>query len=528
MKSKFHNTIIALALLALCTLNSELSTLKAQGTAFTYQGQLQNNGSPANGFYDFQFALYPNAAGSGSQVGGTVTNLAVDVTNGLFTTSLDFGPVLTGSPIWLAISVRTNGVGGYVGLTPLQPLSPAPYAIYSANAASALTAASANSVAAGNIVGTVSLAQLPGAVMTNNESGVNLAGAFSGNGGGLTNLQTTNLAGTLADSQLSTNIARLSVPNTNIQATGGPVVTSGFITSANVTNGGSGYTNAPLVTVTDVTGSNAVITASVVGGSVVGLAVQNPGSHYSAAATLTIAPPPSSAVQTFSTANIFNGANTFNSSSNSFVGSFTGNGGGLTNLIGNGGNLTNINAANLTGSNALPLSVLPANVAFLNSNQTFSGVNSFTTNIAIGVASTPERLEVDGTDTAFSPGCSIRIRNTSDPVGGFIGDGWEAIQFGMYNPSATSVGVIAAGAKRSLFGFDQSGKVGSLANSFGNPNYRNLLDDGDGNMSIAGNCYLPATTANAGIIYCGGSPVIHSYGSASIYVGAGAGNFTMT
>ena len=32
--------------------------LPAQGTAFTYQGQLQNNGSPASGAYDFTFALF--------------------------------------------------------------------------------------------------------------------------------------------------------------------------------------------------------------------------------------------------------------------------------------------------------------------------------------------------------------------------------------------------------------------------------------------------------------------------------------
>ena len=108
-------------------------------------------------------------------------------------------------------------------------------------------------------------------------------------------------------------------------------------------------------------------------------------------------------------------------------------------------------------------------------------------NVIIGGASNAvERFEVDGSDTAFSPGCSIRIRNTLDPIGGFIGDGWNALQFGLYNPSASSVGVIAAGAKRSFFGFDQSGKVGSLANNFASPSYRNVLDDGNGNMSIAG------------------------------------------
>ena len=38
-----------LMLLALSTFNPQLSTAFAQGTAFTYQGQLQNNGSPASG-----------------------------------------------------------------------------------------------------------------------------------------------------------------------------------------------------------------------------------------------------------------------------------------------------------------------------------------------------------------------------------------------------------------------------------------------------------------------------------------------
>lgn len=112
----------------------------AQGTAFTYQGQLQNNGSPANGNYDLQFSLF-NALTNGNQVGITVTNLAVGVTNGLFTTTMDFGPgIFTGNALWLQIGVETNGGGGnFTILGALQPLTPTPYAIYSANSASATT-----------------------------------------------------------------------------------------------------------------------------------------------------------------------------------------------------------------------------------------------------------------------------------------------------------------------------------------------------------------------------------------------------
>ena len=147
MKSKLRTMFVLPALLALCALHSALSTAEAQGTAFTYQGQLQNNGSPANGNYDFEFSLYTNAAGTGTQVGSTIPQPAIGVTNGLFTTSLDFGAVFTGNATWLAVSVRSNGSGdGFTALTPLQPVLPTPYAVF-ANTAS-------------NLSGTIALAQL--------------------------------------------------------------------------------------------------------------------------------------------------------------------------------------------------------------------------------------------------------------------------------------------------------------------------------------------------------------------------------
>jgi len=62
---------------------------RAQGTAFTYQGQLANNGLLANGSYDLTFSLFSASNGVG-QVGGTLTNSAVAVSNGLFTATLDF------------------------------------------------------------------------------------------------------------------------------------------------------------------------------------------------------------------------------------------------------------------------------------------------------------------------------------------------------------------------------------------------------------------------------------------------------
>ncbi len=178
-----------LAALAFC---ASLHQAAAQGTAFTYQGQLQNNGSPANGNFDFTFSLFNTNSTNTGQVGTTLTNLDVGVTNGLFTVTLDFGANFPGANRWLAIGVRTNGGSGFTALSPLQALTPTPYAIYSPNSGSA---ASASSVAASNISGTILPGQLAGTVLTNGGTNVTLTGTFSGNGGGLTSLAAWQLTG---------------------------------------------------------------------------------------------------------------------------------------------------------------------------------------------------------------------------------------------------------------------------------------------------------------------------------------------
>ena len=105
----------------------------AQGTAFTYQGRLNNNGAPANGSYDLSFALF-DAASAGLQPGNPLTNSPTLVSNGLFTVTLDFGNQFPGADRWLEIAVRTNGGGAFAALSPRQPLTPTPYAMFAANA----------------------------------------------------------------------------------------------------------------------------------------------------------------------------------------------------------------------------------------------------------------------------------------------------------------------------------------------------------------------------------------------------------
>ncbi|HNT25574.1 MAG TPA: hypothetical protein PKM21_14475, partial [Anaerolineales bacterium] len=79
--------ILALALVVASTgtaFAGNLSTAEAVSTAFTYQGHLSQAGKLYNGTCDMQFGLY-NALSAGSQVGGTLTQNAVAVTDGLFT-----------------------------------------------------------------------------------------------------------------------------------------------------------------------------------------------------------------------------------------------------------------------------------------------------------------------------------------------------------------------------------------------------------------------------------------------------------
>ncbi|HMD55401.1 MAG TPA: hypothetical protein VKJ65_12710, partial [Phycisphaerae bacterium] len=100
MKTKLHCYSLALALLALPTLNAAFSTVYAQGTAFTYEGQLQNDGAPASGTYNLTFTLFTNNTG-GVAIAGAVGTNGVIVANGLFSVIIDFGPdAFTGQTAW--------------------------------------------------------------------------------------------------------------------------------------------------------------------------------------------------------------------------------------------------------------------------------------------------------------------------------------------------------------------------------------------------------------------------------------------
>jgi hypothetical protein len=134
--------------------------------------------------------------------------------------------------------------------------------------------------------------------------------SFQFGNSGTSNTQVTETIGTTAGSTLTytktlsntpvvansitvtdgTNSWSQAVGNPGTGATATANTISGFVIGATITNGGSGYTSAPAVTITG-SGSGAAATATISGGVVTGITITSAGSGYTGGATITIAPP---------------------------------------------------------------------------------------------------------------------------------------------------------------------------------------------------------------------------------------------
>lgn len=156
----------------------------AQSSSFNYQGRLSDAGQGANGTYQFTFRLYDGAA-SGSQVGSTLIDVPVTVTNGIFSVDLDFGAAaFAGGDRFLDVSVRKAAGDPLVALTPRQKVGSAPYATRAsvANSADSFSGSLAGDVTgsqAGTVVNSVggqSAANIAGGVQAaNNATSANTA-----------------------------------------------------------------------------------------------------------------------------------------------------------------------------------------------------------------------------------------------------------------------------------------------------------------------------------------------------------------
>src|SRR5947199_8062126 len=102
MKAFIKNLFEMLALLA------GINQAAAQGTtAFTYQGQLRDSGTNANGTYTMTFKLY-DAISGGIQIGNDIPT-SPTLANGLFSVNLDFGAgAFNGTGRWLDITAQSG------------------------------------------------------------------------------------------------------------------------------------------------------------------------------------------------------------------------------------------------------------------------------------------------------------------------------------------------------------------------------------------------------------------------------------
>lgn len=211
-----------------------------------YQGRIAVGGTNFNGTGQFKFALV-NGAGTQTFWSNGVSAVSLSVTKGLYSVLLGdttianmanaIQPtVFTNSDVRLRVWFN-DGVSGLQQLTPDQRLAASGYALMANVADGSVTS---NKLAAG----AVGSAQLASNLTV---SGTVSAAGFTGSGNGLTNLDATDLTGTMPDARLSGNVALLSAHQTFIASNrfaGTVTATNAVNTFAGAfTGNGGGLTN---------------------------------------------------------------------------------------------------------------------------------------------------------------------------------------------------------------------------------------------------------------------------------------------
>jgi hypothetical protein len=195
MKKQKDYLLLMITIIAVLAFGGTTAS-NAQTTQFTYQGRFTDStvGSPTNGMYQMQFALY-DAVSGGNLVGQVIDLPAVQVVNGIFTVQLDYGSMpFSTQDVFVELRAFSTVSNSYVTLTPRQKITSAPFAIKSKdaeNAANAMDSSSLGGVPAGFYL------------------------QKNGDGSALTNLNASSVAtGVLNDARLSQNVARRNAPNT--------------------------------------------------------------------------------------------------------------------------------------------------------------------------------------------------------------------------------------------------------------------------------------------------------------------------
>lgn len=123
-----NHILSAAALLASLAATNALAQVPVD-TGWTYQGKLNDGGTPATGTYDMRFSLFQDDQGT-LPIGPVLDLPGVTVAGGLFTTRLDFGAAFTGYKTWVQIEISPEGAGTYTAL-PLQEVTSSPQSLFS-------------------------------------------------------------------------------------------------------------------------------------------------------------------------------------------------------------------------------------------------------------------------------------------------------------------------------------------------------------------------------------------------------------
>lgn len=126
---------VALATMACAAVLTTCVAVHAEsplGTAFTYQGRLEQSGVPVDGedAADLRFTLYDGADSGANQIAGPLTFQGVDIVDGLFVVEVDFGVgAFNGDARFIQIEAAIPPGSTFVALDPRQPVTAAPYSM---------------------------------------------------------------------------------------------------------------------------------------------------------------------------------------------------------------------------------------------------------------------------------------------------------------------------------------------------------------------------------------------------------------
>ena len=218
----------------------------SQTSTFTYQGKLTEGTTAANGTHQMQFSLY-DAVSGGTQIGATITNNNVAVTDGVFTVQLDFAPATpftSGADRWLEVAVKKPADPTFTPLHPRQRITSSPYSLktISASTADSLSANCVSCVTDGQVSNTISIGSagsVNDGALSANVAHLNVAETISGNW--------INTANPWADNEVADNLSINNgiIDNTAIGFNGPAAGAFTTLTATNFT--GSGTTTANVV-----------------------------------------------------------------------------------------------------------------------------------------------------------------------------------------------------------------------------------------------------------------------------------------